>query len=332
MSENLRVLYVAITRAKDYLISFSTFSDAEGHINSLSKKLIGSEIPSAVVKKVQNDADLLLLCALIHPNGAELRGLCENRIEPVTAEPSKLCVNIYKNDVNVEEETLAKAHVNEDLLNKISERLSYEYFGSELSGYASKRTASSLDVKEQSYKFFASKVPSFITGGELTGSAKGTAMHSFMQYCNYENALNDLESEIERLADCGYITETQVEALDRNKLEALFNSELAKRMFSSEKLYRELKVSSFVPLNRLENTDLSEPVMVQGIADCVFEEDGKLVLVDYKTDRVSSEEELLELYKNQIGFYRDAVSKTLKMPVKEAMLYSFSLGKCCVYK
>jgi len=55
-------------------------------------------------------------------------------------------------------------------------------------------------------------------------------------------------------------------------------------------------------------------------------------LVDYKTDYVTSEEELLNLYKNQISFYRNAVEKTLKKPVKEAMLYSFSLEKCCVYK
>ena len=73
-------------------------------------------------------------------------------------------------------------------------------------------------------------------------------------------------------------------------------------------------------------------MLIQGIADCVFEENGELVLVDYKTDRVSSEEELLDLYKNQIAFYRKAVEKTLKKPVKEAVLYSFALNKICIYK
>ena len=72
--------------------------------------------------------------------------------------------------------------------------------------------------------------------------------------------------------------------------------------------------------------------MVQGIADCVFEENGELVLVDYKTDRVQSEEELLCEYKNQIAFYKYAVEKSLKKPVKQAALYSFYLNKPCFYK
>ena len=64
----------------------------------------------------------------------------------------------------------------------------------------------------------------------------------------------------------------------------------------------------------------------------VFEENGELVLVDYKTDYVKNENELLDLYKNQIAFYKSAVAKTLKMPVKEAVLYSFCLDKPCLYK
>ena len=64
-------------------------------------------------------------------------------------------------------------------------------------------------------------------------------------------------------------------------------------MFGSKALYRELKLSSFVPLNEIENTAYTDKVLVQGIADCVFEEDGALVLVDYKTDFVTGEDELL---------------------------------------
>lgn len=103
-------------------------------------------------------------------------------------------------------------------------------------------------------------------------------------------------------------------------------------MFGSDNIYREIKVSSFVPVNEIEETDYTDEVLIQGIADCVFEENGELVLVDYKTDRVDSEEELLERYKNQIAFYKKAVEKTLNKPVKEALLYSFSLNKVCIYK
>jgi ATP-dependent helicase/nuclease subunit A len=103
-------------------------------------------------------------------------------------------------------------------------------------------------------------------------------------------------------------------------------------MFESDRILREIKVSSFVKASEIENTSFDDEILVQGIADCVFEEKGELVLVDYKTDSVTSEEELLDMYKNQISFYKKAVSKTLEMPVKEAVLYSFSLNKVCIYK
>ena len=103
-------------------------------------------------------------------------------------------------------------------------------------------------------------------------------------------------------------------------------------MFESSAIHREIKVASFVKASELEETEFEDEVLVQGIADCVFEEDGELVLVDYKTDYVKSEEELLSLYKRQIAFYREAVSKALEMPVKEAMLYSFCLDKPCLYQ
>ena len=103
-------------------------------------------------------------------------------------------------------------------------------------------------------------------------------------------------------------------------------------MFNSDKIYREIKVSTFLSANEVYGIDFDDKILVQGIADCVFEENGQLVLVDYKTDRVNDKNELLERYKKQLTFYKYAIEKTLKMPVKEVMLYSFYLEKECIYK
>ena len=115
-------------------------------------------------------------------------------------------------------------------------------------------------------------------------------------------------------------------------LDRFFNSELAAQIFSSDKVYREIKVTSFVPVKEIYGIDSDEKVLIQGIADCVIEKNNKLILIDYKTDNVSDENELLDRYKRQIMFYKSAISKTLRKPVKAAMLYSFKLGKCCYYK
>lgn len=180
--------------------------------------------------------------------------------------------------------------------------------------------------------FFAKRKPAFLDDKNMTSAQKGTAMHAFMQYCDYQQAKDNLEAEIKRLTDLSFLTAEQAESLSRDKLSALFGGDFAKRMYESDNLYREIKVSSFVPVCDIEDTDFTDSVLVQGIADCVFEEDGELVLVDYKTDRVDSEQELLDRYKNQIGFYRKAVEKSLGKPVKQALLYSFHLGKECIYK
>ncbi len=103
-------------------------------------------------------------------------------------------------------------------------------------------------------------------------------------------------------------------------------------MFNSDNIYREIKVSTFVKANDINDIKFNNDILVQGIADCVFEENGELILVDYKTDRVKNENELLDRYKKQIAFYRMAIEKTLKKPVKEAVLYSFCLEKVCIYK
>ena len=70
-----------------------------------------------------------------------------------------------------------------------------------------------------------------------------------------------------------------------------------------------------------------EPVVVQGIADCVFREGDELVLVDYKTDRVKTEEELVARYRSQLMFYKQALQRLLGLPVKQMLLYSFALGQ-----
>ena len=102
-------------------------------------------------------------------------------------------------------------------------------------------------------------------------------------------------------------------------------------MFSADNIYREIKLSSFVSASEIFDTDSDEKVLVRGISDCVFEKNGELILVDYKTDRVKTESELLDRYKNQIAFYRKVIEKTLNKPVKKAVLYSFYLSKVCEY-
>lgn len=331
-SENLRVLYVALTRAKEQFITFAAYENVSKRISKLSSKISDGMVNPYLCKSIMNDAEFILLSALLHQNGKKLRDYAEIDIKTVAAD-FPLDIEIIDTVDEIEEaEADEKAVPDLEMVSKIKEKLSFEYENLNISSVPAKRTASSLDDSIKGFDYFASSKPAFMNNEGMSPSEKGTAMHSFMQYCNYNNAKINLEDEILRLHNKAYLTKEQANSLSREELSTLFHSDFAERMFNADKIYREFKVSSFVKLSEIEEIDSDEEILVQGISDCVFEENGELVLVDYKTDRVKSENQLLSMYKNQIAFYKKAVSKALKKNVKEAVLYSFKLGKVCSYK
>lgn len=332
MSENLRVLYVAITRAKEQFITVISDKNIEKKVDSVSKNITNGEISPVNVKSIKTDGDIILSCALLHKDAGVLREMCVDKINCDMNSNFNLNIVFPKYEIFEDKKKIEITQYSKELLCSIKEKLSYRYERLGLSSFASKRTASSLDEKENNFEHLTSTRPAFLNKGCLTPAQKGTAMHTFMQYCNYSSCVGDLEAEIERLVSMSYLDEEQAKSLDRQRLNSFFSSDFAKRMFASSEIFREIKVTSYVPVCELEDTSFTDKVLVQGIADCVFEENGELVLVDYKTDKVNSPEELLERYKNQLMFYKNAVSKTLKKPVKEVVLYSFSLNKECIYK
>ena len=332
MSENLRVLYVAITRAKEQFITFASYKDIASMVNKLASKLAAGRIYPSTVKHIQSDGDLILLCALMHKNSSKLRNLTEIEVPVDNSFNFDLGVS-FGADVSVVESTEEViVPPNAELVKVISEKLDFNYARSELSHISSKRSASELDERDSGFKFFAKSKPAFLDSAGMTAAEKGSAMHAFMQYADFDAAKADVESEVERLLSRAFITPQQAEVLDREKLRRFFASDIARRMLNADRIYREYRLTSLVPAYELEDTELDDKVLVQGIADCIFEEDGELVLVDYKTDYVKSAEELLDLYKKQLAFYKNAAEKALKKPVKQSLLYSFSLGAECVYK
>lgn len=332
MSENLRVLYVAMTRAKEQFITFITCKNLESKLKRLSSMIIDGKVNPYLAGKINYDSEFLLLSLMMHKDADKLREYLQTDI-PVKESDFALEINIVNeielNEINEEIDFTAP---NAEIINEISEKLKFKYHRKELEGVSSKLTASSLDSIDSSFEYIASSKPAFLNKGGLTPAQRGTAMHTFMQFCSYENAEKSLENEIDRLFAMGYLTQEQAESLDREKLTAFFKSDFAKRMFASDKVYREVKISSFVKACDIYNTEFDDDILVQGIADCVFEEKGRLILVDYKTDRVNGEIELLERYSKQIDFYRKTLEKTFKKPVVEAVLYSFHMGKVCYYK
>ena len=121
-------------------------------------------------------------------------------------------------------------------------------------------------------------------------------------------------------------------AVNKYKLLHFLETPLAKRMWEAQKrgeLYREQPFVLGIAADKL-NPDFpaEEKVLIQGIIDAFFVEDGEIVLLDYKTDKVLNAKELWDRYEAQLDYYEEALCKLMQMPVKERVLYSFSLEEC----
>lgn len=161
----------------------------------------------------------------------------------------------------------------------------------------------------------------------LTGAQWGTLMHEAMQWlplAQYTQA--SLTKELDALVTKGTFTEEERNLLSDTSLYKFFNSDLGKRLINAKRIERELPFSMLFEGKRVYDTlEDGENLFLQGIIDTAFEEGGEWVLVDYKTDRVKSGEDLIKRYKIQMDLYKEALQRLTGMPVKACYIYSFRL-------
>ena len=161
----------------------------------------------------------------------------------------------------------------------------------------------------------------------LTGAQWGTLMHEAMQWlplAQYTQA--SLTKELDALVTKGTFTEEERNLLSDTSLYKFFSSDLGKRLVNAKRIERELPFSMLFDGKRVYDTlEDGENLFLQGIIDTAFEEDGEWVLVDYKTDRVKSGEDLIKRYKIQMDLYKEALQRLTGMPVKACYIYSFRL-------
>ncbi|MGN0446930.1 MAG: helicase-exonuclease AddAB subunit AddA [Acutalibacteraceae bacterium] len=334
ISEELRVLYVALTRAKERLILVG----CDKKINEKALKYsididISSEkiIPYAVGTST-NYLKWIMTALLRHPDSFALRNESGVSDKVVRRCESPLKVVVKNVDRCLDEkEAFDPGEVYDDsLTEKIKEKLSARYKYEALSGIITKRAASEVDRNYIDRDYFASSAPSFMLDGGLTGAQRGIATHTFVQFCDFTKAKENLESEIERLTAKGILTLKQADGINRRALMRFFESDLYNRIVKSENVMREKKFTLQVPVNEVyEGLDeySDELMMIQGIADCVFLEKGKLVVVDYKTDALNNEDDFRIKYSSQVLLYKKALYECTGIEVKSALLYSFHLGK-----
>jgi ATP-dependent helicase/nuclease subunit A len=330
--EELRLLYVAMTRTKDRLVITSALSNRDKKVSDLRNLLIAnrSEISNGVLRRTSSYSDWLLLSLMLHPCGKALRG----NDAPIIAEEAKSAVEVVfataTEDTSGAVAETVKGEPNAALSRQLKENILGSYPYEAVSRVEAKASVSVIANKAESRKFRFSGKPSFMSKGGITATEKGTATHRVMELFDFTKA-NDIDGELERLYRYQYLSEREYKAIEREKLKAFFSSDIFARIMNAEDYKRELRFLTEMPASRvapeLKGEDAKENILVQGAVDlCIVESDG-IVILDFKTDRAENPEDLKTAYGEQLNIYGMACEKIFEKPVKEKIIYSFALSK-----
>lgn len=335
VSEELRVLYVAMTRAKEKLI----FVIPDGNIknkfkmSNVTSMLVADGLPDSI-DIVDKDlfANWILSMAFIASGCEKLRQETGEIIEEKYIQNADFLT--FKSfvpsadDEQSETDDAIEFKQDEVFVKELEKRINYVYPYSSLSTVAAKRTASGFNEETVNDEYFATEKPAFMGKQSFTPAQRGTLTHLFMEKCDFHSAKQSVDSEIERLTAEGIFTPEQAGAINIKSLEKFFNSDLYKRMVNATSVSREQQFTVSVPAPFFEKElQTDEQVVVQGKIDCFFTENGEAVIVDYKTDYVKSPDELKQRYSMQMQIYKQAVEQFTDFKVKEVLLYSFALDE-----
>ena len=360
VSEEQRLLYVAMTRAKERLVMVGRCKDVRktyGKIKSSGETILGYNAFVSSRSYLDMISPVLNGCGSI-----DVRVISSKDIR-ILGIQEQLELSGRKAALK---DALSKADAEE--LEKIRERFAYEYPFKNLEGLYTKTTVSEfkmaamLDEDEAAYEQFESRekevyIPKFRRGEEgISGTVRGNSYHRVMEIMDFDRtlgrllggrpgSLEEFNEKISKTSDLSSvigdfiseelrerrITKECSEAVNARKIEKFLSSALAYRMWTcaaSGSLKREQPFVLSLPAKRIDKEfPEGEKVLIQGIIDAYFVEEDGIVLLDYKTDSVKSGEELVNRYTAQLDYYQEAIEKLTGMKVKERILYSFSLGE-----
>lgn len=340
VGEELRVLYVAMTRAKEKLILTGTMKKAGEKMKAMKPVTMEDGFLSFLTRLGTTTFLEFVLQALS----------CYGEKYPIQiVEQQKLeqeeQTQAVRESLNRMELLAQLKQRDESWAEQIEKRLSYTYPYAEEEDMKTKVSVSEIKhraldriMAEEAEAVTTEKepehyIPAFMEGvqAENMGAKRGTAMHRVLECYDFTQELSEMETQLCGMQEEKLIEPELLELINRKSMQTFLESPLAERMQQAArrgKLYREKPfVMGETAKEVLENSNSEEMVLIQGIIDVFFEEEGEMVLLDYKTDRVKTAEELAERYRAQLELYRSAIERATGKRVKEQLLYSFCLNQ-----
>lgn len=322
LSEEMRLLYVALTRAKEKIIITGVEKDLQKTLENKQKELDmydgAQKIPLNLVKKSKTYLDWLEYVYLFNKE----KNIIEFNKIVLENEKTK-----EENDNKKEKKIDVIKDISKEQKEEVNKKLTWKYKYIESTKIEGKTSVSAI-AKDSEKNIQIVEKPKFMQNIEILNKAEiGTLMHLILQKLDFrenynEKTLNDL---IQKLIYLNIVTEKQSQYIDKKRLLEFTKTELFKEIQNAKEIYKEQPFHMSVID---ENT--KESILIQGIIDLYYiNQNNEIVLVDYKTDYVekNNEQELIEKYKPQLKIYKKAIEEALNKNVEKVYIYSVYLNK-----
>ncbi len=341
ISEEMRILYVALTRAKEKLIITGLSKDIEKE-QKKKKDLLETynekNINPNILKNYKSYLDWIELVYLNNIN--EMKDIIDLKIYT----KDELLQKWNKEENESIEETDEIEGLEEISENKkLKEILDWKYKNIEASTIQAKTSVSKIkEIENKNLEFiFEDKIeynvqnmkkPKFLQNSvNITNAQIGTLMHLCIQKLDEKQdyTYEKIENLIEKMIQNEIITKQEAEKININKLLSYTKSDLYKNLKKAKEIHKEQPFYMNIPANEIYDVNIEEKILVQGVVDLYYiDENDNIILVDYKTDYVKKDEkELIEKYQKQLSIYKQAIEEALQKEVYKTYIYSIYLDK-----
>ena len=344
-AEELRVLYVAMTRAKEKLVMVCARAGAAKHLADLCA-VTSCPVRPETVEEQKCMADWILLPLLCRPEAAPLRELAGADAAAVTGSDAPWRVEVHNGYDFAPTERAAEERTEETApeLPLDTAALEWRYPYEPETTLSAKLTATQLkgraldeEIAENAPlppRLRSLAKPRFLEGAAaLTPAEQGTAMHAALQFLDFSTPAEEgaVRAAVKSMEERRLLTPEQARAVDAAALTRFLQSPLCARIRAAgERARREYRFSLLESAARfVPEASAGDEILLQGVVDCFFEEDGALVVVDFKTDRIAPDAlaERAEHYRPQLEAYSLALAQVIGKPVKEKILYFLRRGE-----
>lgn len=334
-SEEMRILYVALTRAREKLYLVASHNDAAKMIEKTLLENAYPELDSKMLLSRMGTQVWFMLPLLRTSSGNELREYAG--FLPIEAD-SLGGIKAYVVKTDAVEKTVSErkddSPETEENTAEIKEMLGFSYSYTAATETPSKITATGLHADRGARvapRRRKAPRPAFLQERELTPTECGTALHMAMQFADFEKcrSVEGATEELSRMVREKYLSKAQAEAVDAEKIAVFTNSPTGQEMLSARSVMREFKFSVLLPADEMLGKEelCGEQVLLQGVMDMYFETEDGITIVDFKTDRRRPEGEVLQKYSDQLRTYRRALFEMTGKKTESLRLYLVNHGE-----